>query len=128
MTLVGLSRPFRIGCHCLASSGYNAARLFVTESLWLKQKGQRVYSLVLLTTGALHMWSGPFGHFHQTRRDEPAWILDGLKLPFFVGCHSLAISGASRASELVPSGAIKRPEQNGQRLPDERLMTSDCHS
>jgi hypothetical protein len=39
VTSAGVSDPFRLGCHCLASSGERAARLLLRQSRWLLQNG-----------------------------------------------------------------------------------------
>jgi hypothetical protein len=62
---------------------------------------------------------------HQYFLFEPAPTIEGVVLPFFVGCHSAALSGAIVARELVTD--TRTPAQNGQSIPRMRSPTAACH-
>ena len=66
---------------------------------------------------------------HQTTRPEPIVTSAGRSEPFFVGCHSAAISGNINASEFVEDGRL--PAQNGQPVGEGCTVRSEidaCHS
>ena len=99
-----------MGCHSAATLGSTAASELVTETFRFMQKGQRVWCRLAMAVA--HSWSGPSGHFHQTRLPEPQPTPAGVRSPFFVGCHSAAISGATTAREFVEE--MRLSAQNGQ--------------
>src|SRR5262249_5537005 len=79
-----------------------------------------------MLTVACHSWSGAWEHFHQTSLLEPNTTMSGVGSPFFVGCHSAAISGKRETRELVAEGFF--PAQYGQPLrPLVRLAGVACH-
>ena len=81
--------------------------------------------LHLLSTVAYH--SCPFSHFHQTFLFDLAVICDGVKFPFFVGCHCLAMFGKTVAKSVSPTTG-SRPEQYGQPFPCCRSFMIAFHS
>ncbi len=89
------------------------------------QAGQRDPLIVRFATDAIHAW--PFAHRHQTRFCDPATRSAGARERLRVGCHSLAISGASVASEFVRD--TRRPAQNGHAVPrDTRWLGEVIHA
>ena len=89
-----------------------------------EQKGQFV-PLVLLPTVDFHWW--PFLiHFHQTFLLEVLETSSGLRLLFFVGCHSFAIFGNKNFK--LFSLLTFWPEQKGQFIPLVLLEMTDFHS
>jgi len=97
----------------------------VTDTLYPAQQGQPVPKARLLI-GASHSWSGPSVHIHQAFLLDLATTLSGVKSPFFVTCHSAAISGYRAANELVTDTLL--PEQQGQPFPPTREFSVACHS
>ena len=65
------------------------------------QNGQPVlFDEVLFFISACQTCSSPFGHFYHIFFSEPETKSYGVKSPFFVGCHSLAISGKTVFKQL----------------------------
>jgi hypothetical protein len=114
VTSKGVSRPFFVGCHSRARLGLRLASAFVTDGRMPAQKGHRPCPCVRLPTLALQTWSAPFGHLHQHRLDEP-WCTSAGVSRLRCGCHSAAIFGKNRASDVL--GATRRPLQTGQPAP-----------
>lgn len=88
------------------------------------QKGQPRSSVPRVATGVCHLWSGAFGHLHQTRRLEPAVTSAGVSVPFLAWSHSRAAAGARAAREFDQANRL--PEQNGQPRPL-RWLGLACH-
>ena len=90
VTSKGVSAPFFAGCHSAARGGCVAAKQLEGSAVLLEQIGQPV-PLTRCETAAFHSWR--FTHCHHTRFPLLGGTLDGVRSPFLVGCHSLAMSG-----------------------------------
>src|SRR5690606_18848220 len=110
-TSCGVSLPFFCGCHWAAISGATVAREFLELTRRPEQNGHAVPVDALCLIVVDHSCSGPSGHFHHTVHFSDARTISGRSLPFLVGCHCAAISGATAASELVFD--VLSPQQNG---------------
>ena len=75
--------------------------------------GQAV-PLVRLSIDAIH--SCPLSQIHHTFLSEPTVTSNGVRVPFFIGCHSLARFGLRVAKSLKPLNTT-RFEQYGQPVP-----------
>ena len=122
VTSHGVSGRLRRECHSSASLRWRAASAVVTEGRFPVQKGQPTPRTARPEITASHSWSGPFAHFHQAFRSEPATTSHGVRLPFLVGCHSRATRRLQVASALVRETRL--PAQKGQPPPERRVRCS----
>ena len=90
VTSKAVSEPFFFECHSAASDGCVEAKQFEMSVVLLEQMGQPV-PLTRCETVAFH--SCPFSHCHQTRFPLLGGTSLGIRTPFLIGCHSLAILG-----------------------------------
>lgn len=108
-----------VGCHWAAISGYFVARSLKPGSTFLlAQYGQPPLRWVRVETTA--WYSCPLSQIHQTLRLLAGAIWSGVRVPFLLGCHSLAMAGYWLARSFSP-GMIFLPAQTGQPLPWARL-------
>ena len=122
-TVAGVSGPFLVGCHSLASSGCRPARDAAGEGR-RGGGGHRGHPVprARCATLALQSCARSTRQRHQTFTCEPAMTSAGRSRPFFVGCHSAARSGRLAARVL---GARRHSGQPGSLL---RATTRARHS
>ena len=126
-TSAGVRSPFFVGCHSAAISEEKASSEFVTDTRCPAQHGHPLFDNVRSLILADHSWSGPSGHIHQTFLLLPATTSAGVRSPFFVGCHSAAISEEKASSEFVID--TRCPAQHGHPVPKcVRLTITAGHS
>ena len=102
-----------MGCHCDATSGYNAWRLCSNDGRWPKQNGQYPGPLVLFPIDVSHSWF--FEHLHQAFLVLLGRKSSGFLIPFFVECHSFAMAG--KTTWRLCSDVGNLPAQYGQPVP-----------
>ena len=124
VTICGVTEPFLSAFHCAASPGCVVARSFSPRLTNRLAHTGHPQPAVRDFTIARH--SCPCGHSHHTSLWLPGSTSSGRRLPFFVGCHSPAISGKRAARSFSP-GTTRLPPQLGQPVPlFARENTSAC--
>ena len=108
-TISGVISPFFLECHKAAISGKSLAKQLPGEASWLAQNRQPV-PLDLFPIAASYTWPILFLQCHQTTSFEPGLKSNGVSLPFFSLCHSLAKVGKriARDSSFGANGKFSR--------------------
>ena len=126
LTSFGVKSPFFVGCHSTATSGCVIESLFLSVTTCPAQAGQPLPSVLLETTASHSYLQSSLLQNHQIFLWLPKLTSFGIKLPFFVGCHSSATSGFFIERRFLSVTA--RPAQAGQPLPLVLLLTGASHS
>jgi len=102
-TPLGWISPFRVGCHSLANWGWSVARsLTPGTTRFPVHTGHPAFLFVREVGGASHSW--PHRPNHHTFRLLATVTVFGVREPFLLGCHSVATSGRSSASDRPGKG------------------------
>lgn len=93
----GVKLPFFTGCHSLARCGFTVERQVSGVTTRPQQKG---HPLPVVLWSILACQLCPLTQTHQIFLSDPGVTSLGVKLPFLVGCHSLARLGFTFARQL----------------------------